>query len=128
MDAPAFKSRRAPPRLVVFICTYCFEEGRARANRGKAAAMATTTPLLAAAALLALLHPCAAAYFPVSTKSPVAAPPQFIVFTCALHVWAARHAVCHACRDAALYTAYIARRREQKGRAAPPDGRRRRCP
>ncbi|KAI7836286.1 hypothetical protein COHA_009835 [Chlorella ohadii] len=43
--------------------------------------MATTTPLLAAAALLALLHPCAAAYFPVSTKSPVAAPPQFIVFT-----------------------------------------------
>lgn len=81
MDAPRFKSRRVPPRLVVCIFTYCFEEDRARAS--KAAGMATTTLLLAAAALLVLPHPCAAAYFPVSTKSPVAAPPQFIVFTCA---------------------------------------------
>lgn len=48
------------------------------------------------AALAVLLHCCAAAYVPVTTKSPVAAPPQLIVFTCALGVELRNAVLCAA--------------------------------
>lgn len=44
--------------------------------------MATAATLWAALALLLLLQPSTALYVPAKSQSPVAAPPQFIVFTC----------------------------------------------
>lgn len=44
--------------------------------------MATAATLWAALTLLLLLQPSAARYVPAKSQPPVAAPPQFIVFTC----------------------------------------------